>query len=141
MTKLRRFQRRLITLRGRQDVHALFVRELGQTFGVHRPTTFLFGFERLSGIAGIDDQQQVAGVETFNGCSNSTSEMLCSSIILQALLSEFRAFARVAEVMRNQIEALRLRGAVSGEVDDHCVFRLARVSVRSSERRFQRRRR
>ena len=32
MTKLRRFERRLKTLRGGQDIHAFLVSELGQAF-------------------------------------------------------------------------------------------------------------
>src|SRR5689334_20358207 len=43
---------------------------------------------------------------------------------VQALLSQFRACARVTEIVRYQVEALRLRGAVPGEVDDNCIFRL-----------------
>ncbi len=57
MTKLRRFECRLETLRRSQDVHTFFVRELGQAFRIHWTTPFLFCFERLAGVARVNDQQ------------------------------------------------------------------------------------
>jgi hypothetical protein len=47
---------------------------------------------------------------------------------LQALLGQFRAFARVTEIVRYQVEALRLRGAVSGEINDTVSSGSARFS-------------
>ena len=124
MTKLRSFERRLITLRRREDVHPFFIRQLGQALRVHWAATLLLGFQRLSGIAGIDYQQQMAGVETFNCSLQLNVRNAVLEYRLQAGFGQLRAFARVAKVMRNEIKALRLSSAVAGKVDDYRVFRL-----------------
>src|SRR5687768_868416 len=41
---------------------------------------------------------------------------------LQTRFRQFRAVARVTEIVWNQIEALRLRRSVSRVINDHCVF-------------------
>ena len=66
MSKLRGFKRSLVALRGRENVHAFLVSKLGQTLGIHGTATFLFRLQRLSRIAGIDDQQQVTGIHTLD---------------------------------------------------------------------------
>ena len=38
---------------------------------------------------------------------------------VQSLLGQFRAFACVTKIVRDQIETLRLCGAVAGKVNDH----------------------
>src|ERR1044072_1549408 len=57
----------------------------------------------------------------------------------QALLSQFCALARVTEIVWYQVEALRLRRAVTGEVNHDCIFRLRafqRVEWTSFKRRW-----
>ena len=121
---MRGFKRRLITLRGSQDVHTLLVSELREALGIHRPTAFLLGLKCLPRITGVDDQQQVAGVQTFDRLFQLFIGDAMREYSLQPLLIQFGPIARVAEVVRDKVEALRLRGAVAGEVDDHSIFGL-----------------
>src|SRR5262245_47605220 len=57
----------------------------------------------------------------------------------QALLSQLRAFTCVTEIVRDQVEALRLRCAMPGEIDHDRIFRL-RTFQRIERSGFQGRR-
>src|SRR5579885_2236335 len=59
--------RRLKALRGGENVHALLVGELREAFAVHRAAPLLLGFERLAGVTGVYDEQDLAGVQPFAG--------------------------------------------------------------------------
>ena len=50
------------------------------------------------------------------------SEMLCESIVLQPRLIQLVSFTLVAEVVWDQVETLRLRRPVPGEIDDYGIF-------------------
>ena len=134
MTKLRGFQCRLITLRGSENVHAFLISKLGQSFRVHWPTALLSGFQRLSGVASIDDQQQMAGIKAFDRLFQLFVRDAMREYVAQSRFTQFGAVARVAKIVWNQIEALRLRGAMAGEVDDDGILRLGAFEI--AERRI-----
>src|SRR6185369_3475229 len=66
----------------------------------------------------------MTGVQTFNrGLELDVGDAMREHRA-QALFSQFRALAGVAEIVRYQVEALRLRRAVTSEIDHDGVFRL-----------------
>ncbi len=64
----------------------------------------------------------MSGIETFNRSFELDVGNTVREHRVQALLGQLCAVACVTEIMRYQVEALRLRGAVSGEVDHDGVF-------------------
>src|ERR1044072_3499788 len=63
VTQLRGFERGLIALRRRQDIHALLVGQLRQALRVHRPAPLLIRFERLPRVARVEDEDELTCVE------------------------------------------------------------------------------
>src|SRR5205085_1589279 len=140
VAELRRFERGLIALRCGEYVHALLVGELRQPLRVHRPASLLFGFEGLSRITSVYDEDELGCVERFE---NLLKLLVADAVREYGLKVELRlqfAFARVAEVVRDEVEAPPLRRAVSGEVDDDRVLRLRCLQLFERLRRARRKR-
>src|SRR5205085_12646280 len=110
-----------------QNIHALLVGELRESFAVHRPAPLLLGFERLAGVARVNYQDELSGVERFEGLLKLLVVDAVREYGLQADLRLQLALARVAEVVRDEVEALLLRRAVAREVDDDHVLRFRRL--------------
>src|SRR5262245_51422660 len=66
----------------------------------------------------------MSGIQTFDGVFKLDVGNAVREHRAQALFSQFSALARVTEIVRYQVEALRLRRAVTGEINHDCIFRL-----------------
>src|SRR6185369_829664 len=81
----------------------------------------------------------MSGIEVFDGGFELDVGNAVREHRAQALLSQFRALAGVTEIVRYQVKALRLRRAVTSEVDHDCIFRLRtfqRIEWTGLERRW-----
>src|SRR5262249_52463968 len=93
---------------------------------------------------GVNNQKELSGIYPFEmtfqiEVRDAAGENPAEPLLVQAL-----AFALVAEVMRNHIEARFLRLAMTGEKDDHHVFwprRLESLQILDRSRHSSRRRR
>ena len=94
----------VVALRRREHVHALVVGELREPARVHRPAPRVLGLERLSAVAGVDDQERVAGVDALDG--------LLELEVREAVREEqARVIADRAHDLQVQEEKLRERAA------------------------------
>src|SRR5205085_4732888 len=118
--------------------HALLVGELRQPLRVHRPAPLLLGFKCLARITRVYDEDELGGVERFE---NLLKLFVADAVVEYGLQAESRlqlALARVAEVVRDEVEAPPLRRAVAREVDDDDVLRLRRLQQFERLRRARR---
>ena len=71
---------------------------------IHRAAAFLFGFQRLPGIAGVEHEEQLPGVNAFERRFEFQVGDAAREDCFHGLRGERVASARVAEVVRDQIE-------------------------------------
>jgi len=112
---------------GYEGVTAKLIRSVLKDWGCD--VIFFFCFKRLTGIASINDEQQLASVNSF--------QRLCQVLVGDAVLEDgtepsfiqFGARARIPKVMRNQIEAGFLCRAVTRIINDDRIFRLRWIQL------------
>src|SRR6266436_4766834 len=121
MTKLRCFQSGLITLGRCQDVHPFLVCQLCESSAVHWSTTLLLCFERLSGIASVDHQQELPCVHTFKSPLEFAIRDAVSEDSLQSCGVDPAALSAETQIVRDKIKLILLRCAVPGEIDYYSV--------------------